>query len=307
MYNAFQIDKFADYANSGETNYDVINNIEDNILRTMNREKTLSQNGKITGSIAQNAKVFSVNNIEWYVVPLGTESLSEAEDAPNYSQRVDKFLTPSAHMLTPEDIELNFDLSEYPWRGSIKSATVNGIGCITVYRTLLTEDGEFGTTGEKWFSSEFYTKYSSNFVSPFAKYEYARITSHFGYRGAVNGIETLKIHGGVDMSAYLNEASPTLGKDVCATGSGVVAESGWSGYGNYVIIDHGNGISSLYGHLNDRSVTAGETVAQGQVIGHAGTTYGSGGYSSGPHLHFEIRVDGVKKDPEEYVDFSMHK
>ena len=65
------------------------------------------------------------------------------------------------------------------------------------------------------------------------------------------------------------------------------------GYGNYIMIDHGNGYSTLYAHLSSLAVSTGQTVRKGQVIGYVGTT----GHSTGPHLHFETRYMGEKYDP----------
>ena len=109
-------------------------------------------------------------------------------------------------------------------------------------------------------------------------------------------------HYGVDILTPLDTP-------IIATKSGTVIEvengwtiqmgtSGMASYGNYVLIDHGEGIASRYAHLNSASVSVGDTVSQGQLIGYSGTT----GNSSGPHLHFEIRVDGTRVDPLEYVD-----
>jgi murein DD-endopeptidase MepM/ murein hydrolase activator NlpD len=68
-------------------------------------------------------------------------------------------------------------------------------------------------------------------------------------------------------------------------------------YGLYVIIDHGNGYSTLYGHLSQINVAAGQTVAQGQVLGLGGRT----GYATGNHLHFEVRINGAPTDPLGYL------
>ena len=73
--------------------------------------------------------------------------------------------------------------------------------------------------------------------------------------------------------------------------------SGVCGYGNAVIIDHGNGLQSLYGHNSSLTVSVGETVSQGQVIAYAGST----GYSTGPHCHFEVRQNGEAVDPMGYL------
>lgn len=90
------------------------------------------------------------------------------------------------------------------------------------------------------------------------------------------------------------------GTDVFAANSGTVlkSENHWS-YGNYVLIDHGGGISTLYAHMSDRLVSAGDTVSAGQIIGHVGLTGNTFGY----HLHFEVRENGTVVNPRNYLTF----
>lgn len=95
------------------------------------------------------------------------------------------------------------------------------------------------------------------------------------------------LHTGTDIMA-------PMGTEVHAAGSGVVIMAGWNeAYGNMVIIDHGNAVSSLYGHQSSLNVTEGQSVKANQVIGYVGST----GWSTGPHLHFEVRVGGNPTDP----------
>jgi murein DD-endopeptidase MepM/ murein hydrolase activator NlpD len=115
------------------------------------------------------------------------------------------------------------------------------------------------------------------------------VTSPYGYRSLGN-------HRGIDISGA--NASGSL---VVAGASGVVTEAGWStgGYGNYVMIDHGNGVETLYAHMLDNSlmVSAGDYVTKGQAIGRVGNT----GYSFGAHLHFEVRINGTRVNPAWYI------
>lgn len=99
-------------------------------------------------------------------------------------------------------------------------------------------------------------------------------------------------HRAIDIASY-------IGNPVRAADSGYVVAAGWSdvGYGNYIVLDHGNGIQTLYAHLNRYFVNAGDSVGQGTVIGHVGNS----GNSTGPHLHFEVRRWGVQQNPFSYL------
>lgn len=116
------------------------------------------------------------------------------------------------------------------------------------------------------------------------------ITSPFGYR--IHPIFGTQIyHSGIDIGV-------DTGTPIVAADSGVVVEADWlGGYGYAVVIDHGNGLSTLYGHNSELAVSPGQSVQQGQVIAYAGST----GYSTGPHCHFEVRVDGSPVDPMGYL------
>lgn len=116
------------------------------------------------------------------------------------------------------------------------------------------------------------------------------ITSPFGYRThPIFG--TTIYHSGIDIG--VDEGTP-----VHAADAGVVVEADWiSGYGYAVVIDHGNGLSTLYGHNSSLAVSAGQSVSQGEVIAYAGST----GNSTGPHVHFEVRSNGDPVDPMAYL------
>ena len=89
-----------------------------------------------------------------------------------------------------------------------------------------------------------------------------------------------------------------LGEPIRVTASGKVTQAGWSGgYGKMIEVDHGNGLATRYGHLSEINVSVGQTVRIGQTIGHLGST----GRSTGPHLHYETRVDGDAVDPQKFL------
>lgn len=116
------------------------------------------------------------------------------------------------------------------------------------------------------------------------------ITSPFGYRNHPIFGRAI-FHSGIDIG--VDEGTP-----VHAADAGVVVEADWlGGYGNAVIIDHGNGLSTVYGHNSSLAVSAGQSVAKGEVIAYAGST----GNSTGPHVHFEVRSGGEPVDPMGYL------
>lgn len=115
------------------------------------------------------------------------------------------------------------------------------------------------------------------------------ITSPYGYRRNPFG-RGYEFHSGVDFKAYYEE--------ICATGSGTVTYSGYNnGYGYMVIIDHGYGIVTKYAHNSKLYVSEGDQVCRGDVIAKSGNS----GRSSGPHLHYEVLLDGENQDPMEYM------
>lgn len=119
---------------------------------------------------------------------------------------------------------------------------------------------------------------------------YTRISSEYGMRThPITGV--YKLHTGVDISA------PT-GANFIAANDGIVTKAGYnSAYGNMVIIDHGGGVSTLYAHGSEILVQVGQVVKRGESVLKVGST----GYSTGPHAHFEVRLNGVVTDPIPYI------
>ena len=122
---------------------------------------------------------------------------------------------------------------------------------------------------------------------------YKRITSPYGPRTyTLNGKKVSSYHRGIDIGA-------PSGAKIAASNGGTVVTSAYNagGYGNYVILDHGGGKMTVYGHMSKRMVSVGQSVTKGQQIGKVGST----GRSTGPHLHFEIRVNGTAVNPINYL------
>ncbi|MCA1851260.1 MAG: M23 family metallopeptidase, partial [Beggiatoa sp.] len=119
--------------------------------------------------------------------------------------------------------------------------------------------------------------------------QFTRISSHFNLRRRHPILHTLRAHKGVDYAA-------PHGTPVKATGNGKVRFAGTqNGYGKTIILQHGDRYGTLYAHLCRFAprIKAGQSVRQGQIIGYVGST----GFATGPHLHYEFRVDGVHRDP----------
>ncbi len=120
-----------------------------------------------------------------------------------------------------------------------------------------------------------------NFIKPVS----GTISSRYGSRWGTT-------HGGIDIAA-------PYGTPIKAAADGVVSKAGWNngGYGYLVVVSHGNGVETYYGHCSSIAVAAGQKVSAGQVLSYVGST----GDSSGNHLHFEVRVNGVRQNPQNYV------
>ena len=124
-------------------------------------------------------------------------------------------------------------------------------------------------------------------IQPVANSDLRRVASGYGFR--IHPIyKTRKMHTGMDFSA-------STGTPIYATGEGVIADVKKSrrGYGNHVIVDHGFGYKTLYGHMSKFAVNEGTKVKRGDIIGYVGST----GTSTAPHLHYEVIKDGRKINP----------
>lgn len=122
-----------------------------------------------------------------------------------------------------------------------------------------------------------------------------RITSEFGRR------EDPK-HGGMDNHTGIDISAPT-GAEIKATADGIVSFSGWSpGNGNLVVVEHGMGYTTLYAHNSKNMVSEGQRVKRGDVIALVGAT----GKTTGPHLHYEVWLDGRPQDPMSYISEVQH-
>lgn len=188
----------------------------------------------------------------------------------------------------PYSLEVGEDPEKWPWEETVLQAGKNGQKEVT--QIVTRENGEEVsrvTLSERILSYPVTKKVlrGSKLVPTMGSGEMAwpvqgTITSRFGWRWG-------SLHQGVDIGA-------SRGTNVLAADSGMVAFAGWNGgYGNLVKIDHGGGKQTWYAHLNGFAVEVGASVNKGDVIGYVGST----GNSTGPHLHFEVRVDGTAKDP----------
>ena len=119
------------------------------------------------------------------------------------------------------------------------------------------------------------------------------VSSEYGTRTHPITGEESRMHYGMDIDGYGHD-----GGDIVACDGGVVTTVGYnSGYGNYIIVDHGNGMQTLYAHMSGTAVTEGTTVGQGETIGYLGAT----GMATGTHCHVEVFVDGENVDPSAYL------
>ncbi|SRR5258708_3076975 len=118
-----------------------------------------------------------------------------------------------------------------------------------------------------------------------------KINNEFGFRRNPFGGRTYEFHPGMDIDGE-------RGDTVMAPANGTVIKAGWTGgYGNMVEIDHGNGLTTRYGHLSKIEVGVGDAITRGQLLGNIGST----GRSTGPHLHFELRLNDKSINPRHFL------
>ncbi len=118
-----------------------------------------------------------------------------------------------------------------------------------------------------------------------------KINNEFGFRRNPFGGRTYEFHGGIDIDGE-------RGDIVVAPAAGTVSKAGWQGgYGNLIEIDHGNGLTTLYGHLSKVEVAVGDIVSRNQLMGYVGST----GRSTGPHLHYELRLNDQPINPRRFL------
>lgn len=140
-------------------------------------------------------------------------------------------------------------------------------------------------------STDLMNSASGDLLCPLGNY---RVTSEFGYRGNIGVAGATADHKGIDLGG-----NPS-GTEIYAAKEGTVTAAQWmDGYGYVVFIDHGDGMQTRYAHCSALDVNVGQTVNAGEGIAKIGST----GNSSGPHLHFEIRVDGTPVNPRDYFNF----
>lgn len=183
---------------------------------------------------------------------------------------------------------LNTEVAEYEGKKEAALAATTALSAeITQLSAVVTDlNGKATQLASKKSEIEQEVKKQESFIKPTS----GRISSPFGYRThPVTGSYTL--HSGIDIAA-------SSGTTVVASRNGKVVSAGYSGsYGNLIVISHGNGFETAYAHLSSIKVSVGDTVSQGQLIGKVGST----GRSTGPHLHFEIRINGTAVNPSKYI------
>jgi murein DD-endopeptidase MepM/ murein hydrolase activator NlpD len=247
----------------------------------------------------------AVEPIAWRAEPVRIEgaidnSLYEAIDAE----------VPDSQLDADDRVRLAWDLADiYAWQVDFTRDIQAGDRFRVLYERLVSADGEvrFGRilAGDLTMSGKsltafrfdaegrpaFYDADGNSLRRAFlrAPVQFRRISSSFARARFHPVLGITRRHQGTDYAA-------SRGTPVMAAGDGVVARAGWAGgYGNLIELRHRNGITTRYGHLRGfaRGIRAGARVSQGQTIGYVGST----GLASGPHLHYEFRVNGVAKDP----------
>jgi len=204
---------------------------------------------------------------------------------------MDKNLYDSAYNRNIGGPDLN-DVKNFKMMLTKKEEEINEKQANNIFNTIK-EESKKRLTGYEEITWYITNKYYLSRSLPKGWPTVGEITSPFGYR--IHPLSfSYEFHSGIDISNI-------PGTKIMSTADGVVRYAGWaSGYGLSVVIDHGFGYSTLYGHMSEIKVKEGQTIKRGQEIGRMGET----GTSTGPHLHYEVWENNLPKNPVKYFDYS---
>lgn len=211
----------------------------------------------------------------------GFEAIKES-----YIRESDKVAILEGLYLKLDSMNAEIAASEAKKNEALAATTVLNEEITQLSATVNDLSGKVDQLANKKSEIEKEVKKQESFIKPTS----GRISSPFGYR-THPVTRSYTLHSGIDIAA-------SSGTTVVASRNGKVVSAGYSGsYGNLIVISHGNGIETAYAHLRSINVRVGDSVSQGQLIGKVGST----GRSTGPHLHFEVRINGTAVNPSKYI------
>lgn len=265
------------YRNGDISYFDVIfssENIEDFISGFIFLNKIVEQDQTIIASIQDNKilaeqKLKELENTRNQIVDL--QKQKEAEEA-EYAKQA-KAKSELLDSLAGEQAALEKEIDSMEAQSGSIAAEIN-----SYYSSLSIDDPGYTYTGNGVFNWPLATR--------------GTITSKYGYRVHPISHRT-KMHTGVDIAAPAG--TPILAAE---NGTVILVKSLSTGYGHYVVVSHGSGITTLYAHMSSIIVSVGQSVSRGQKLGGVGTT----GSSTGNHLHFEVRINGSHTNPLGYIN-----
>ena len=207
--------------------------------------------------------------------------------AQNKSQTVSQEITPAQPRSNTEVKSFNYSR---PASANIQNSKVGGPD--EPYQMVEEMDNSENSVEDQLLSIE---KSSSPDFIPTMWAHFGKVNNEYGYRRNPFGGGGYEFHSGMDIDGEKGEA-------VLAPAKGTIVKAGWhGGYGNLIEVDHGNGLRTRYGHLSRIGVAIGETIERGQLIGLVGST----GRSTGPHLHYEVRINDRAINPRRFLPPGM--
>lgn len=216
------------------------------------------------------AKISNIQHTQPAQMAVANEKLNDAGAAKTYIQSIQEKLT---------------KINDYLKKRGLSQLNMKGLGGGN-------KDADLSANEQYALYDQYLGRLVNNVAfTPMGYPRISSIRSIFGYRNDPFDGERAEYHPGLDFAGQ-------KGDIVKATADGKVEHAGWNnGYGNCIIIKHKNNFQTLYGHLSHIDVKEGQTINTGQVIGRVGST----GHSTGPHLHYEVRVNGKPVNPAKFL------